>query len=111
MKLLPAKFDLKLLKSQSMQIVEQVEVLSNHPQVQAIYQRCSTEPGAQSATCTCAVAVKSGDDVFVVDRCRRTGQTTDDDTVMRAVMFVNGDVTPGTRVFSQAEGADMKVSK
>ena len=74
-------------------------------QVQVIYQRCTPDV---DFTCTCAVAVKSGDDVFVVDRCRRSGQA-NADVVMRTVMFVNGDVTPGTRVFSQSDGADMKV--
>ena len=74
-------------------------------QVQVIYQRCTPD---LDFTCTCAVAVKSGDDVFVVDRCRRSGQA-NADVVMRTVMFVNGDVTPGTRVFSQSDGADMKV--
>ena len=74
-------------------------------QVQVIYQRCTPDV---DFTCTCAVAVKSGDDVFVVDRCRRIDQE-NADVVMRTVMFVNGDVTPGTRVFSQSDGADMKV--
>ena len=70
-----------------------------------IYQLC--EPSGKG-TCTCAVAVKSGDDVFVVDRCRREGEI-NADVIMRSVMFTNGDVTPGTRVFSQSDGADMKV--
>ena len=37
-----------------------------------MYQHCHN--GVAGATCNCGVAVKSGDTVFVTEKCRRHGQ-------------------------------------
>lgn len=71
-----------------------------------IYQRCEENT---NTSCTCGVAVQSGDDVFVIDRCRRTGQT-GASVLKRTVLFTNGQLTQGTRIFRQKEGAQFLVS-
>ena len=73
-------------------------------QVQVIQQNCSVNIGA---SCTCAVAVRTGDDVFKVDRCRVEGS--DDVPPTIAVMYLNGELNPGTRIFSKESGNKFEV--
>ena len=68
-------------------------------QVQVIYQKCDQ---STNASCNCAVAVKSGDDVFVLDKCRRKGQT--GQITASAIVYANGNLTKGTRVFRKDGG-------
>ena len=56
------------------------------------------------ASCNCAVAVRSGDDVIVVDRCGATMGKSKKKTPMKLRMFLNGDLTEGTEVFRQSGG-------
>ncbi|ELT95338.1 hypothetical protein CAPTEDRAFT_211586 [Capitella teleta] len=70
-------------------------------EVQAIYQACTDNV---TESCNCAVAVRSGDDVFVVDRCRRSSCASEDCQLMKATMYTNGQITPGTRVFAKNGG-------
>lgn len=78
--------------------------------VQLIYQSCGTStPNGES--CNCGVAVRSGDDVFVVDRCRLKPEacTDADCRMMKVTLFVNGDLTPGTRIFKTDGGLSYEV--
>ena len=79
-------------------------------QVHAIYQQCGH---LMLASCNCAVAVQSGDDVIVIDRCTRKRRpflhidgTYDDDplTVMSVDLYLNGELTEGTRVYEESDG-------
>ena len=60
------------------------------------------------------MAVRSGDDVFVTDRCRKKASACDVDDcspITKAIMFLNGELTPGTRVYKQNEGMRFDVRK
>ena len=93
-------------------------------QVEVIYQRCTA-----NATCNCAVAVKSGDTVLVIDRCSREpqkpthvdeqseiGQNNSScdqwgcNNVMKTSVFAWNRITPGTRVFRKSDGKMFDVS-
>lgn len=78
-------------------------------QVQVIFQRCSS-----NANCNCAVAVKSGDFVFVVDRCRRHGDSCQGNVscggLLRTSSYMWERVTPGTKIFRKNEGRAYEVS-
>ena len=71
-----------------------------------VYQRCSVDQ-TSDATCNCGVAVRSGDDVFVVERCRRDDGA---DQPLRAQLYVNGNLTLGTFIYSEYEGQRYHVS-
>lgn len=70
-----------------------------------VYQRCSQNG---NASCTCAIAVKFGDDVFVVEKCRKI-QDESEIPDMKIVLYVNGNLTQGTRVFIKKLGAEYEV--
>lgn len=65
-----------------------------------LYQRCESNQSSD-ATCNCGVAVKSGDDVFVVERCRKDDGA---DQPIRAQLYLNGNLTMGTFIFSEYDG-------
>lgn len=52
--------------------------------------------------CTCAVAVRSGDDVVVIDRCGADANSTQDYITIH--MYNNGDFTKGTAVHQIDDG-------
>lgn len=62
------------------------------------------------ASCNCAVAVRSGDDVIVVDRCGPTMGKSSKKTPMTLKMFLNGALTEGTEVLRKAGGKKYIVS-
>ena len=74
-----------------------------------MYQACSPDV---PASCNCAVAVQSGDDVIVIDRCRRDRKTlrrllggrTKQFTKMSVDVYLNGELTLGTHVYEEADG-------
>lgn len=84
-----------------------------------MYQKCGANI---DATCNCAVAIKSGDDVITFDRCRRVTSdhlTTNpysaaahasNFTRMTTQMHLRGELTVGTKVFEQADGKKHVVS-
>jgi len=85
-------------------------------QVNAVYQRCERDV---LATCNCAVMVRSGDDVLVIDRCVRqrqrmppplVGYSDDYSPLMSVVLYLNGKLTPGTRIHQLANGHKYIVS-
>lgn len=62
------------------------------------------------ASCNCAIAVRSGDDVIVVDICgvkRKRGKK----IPLKAYMYLNGDLTSGTSIISYKNGINYKVKK
>ena len=85
-------------------------------QVNAVYQRCERDV---LATCNCGVMVRSGDDVLVIDRCVRRrhrmpppldGFSDERAPVMSVLLYLNGKLTPGTRVHQLADGRKYIVS-
>ena len=71
-----------------------------------IYQTCEADQSSE-ATCNCGVAVRSGDDVFVAERCRRDDGA---DQPLRSQLYLNGELTQGTFIFSEYEGQRFHVS-
>ena len=84
-------------------------------QANTVYQLCG--PGI-NASCNCAVAVKSGDDVIVIDKCRRItppfyglGSTSSNPpTVLTTTIYLNGELTPATKIYEEADGMMIYVS-
>jgi len=81
-----------------------------------VYQRCERDV---LATCNCAVMVRSGDDVLVIDRCVRRRHrmpppseyfSDDHAPAMSVQLYVNDRLTPGTRVHQLADGRKYIVS-
>ncbi len=77
-------------------------------QIHVVYQKCDK---TIAASCNCAVAVRSGDDVFVLDRCFRHTKPfnrlrghTEDTTYLKTVLHLNGDLTPATRIHRKDDG-------
>ena len=62
------------------------------------------------AACNCAIAVKSGDDVILIDRCGYQ-QDVPNDRPTQIKMLVNGELTPGTRVVRKDDGKAYDVKK
>ena len=75
--------------------------------VHTFQRECNGYPGA---TCNCAVAVRSGDDVIVVDRCGAE-KTTEISDVLSFKAFVNGELTPGTEVTKLPGGSEFMVNE
>ena len=82
----------------------------------AVYQRCERDV---LATCNCGVMVRSGDDVLVIDRCARRRQRMPPPLqgfsdayapIMSVMLYLNGRLTPGTRVHQLANGHKYIVS-
>ena len=64
---------------------------------------------ASRATCNCAVAVKAGDDVIVVDRCgAERGNRVD--VPMTVTAYLNNELTTGTKVYQYKGGDEYRVS-
>ena len=62
------------------------------------------------ATCNCGAAVQSGDDVILIDRC---GPTVNGQLVhaMTVTAYLNGKLTPGTKVYRYNNGESYRVSR
>lgn len=69
--------------------------------VHTFYRNCNGH-----ASCNCAVAVKSGDDVILIDRC---GPDKGKSVPVDLSVFANGDITPGTRIYRFLEGKRYEV--
>lgn len=85
-------------------------------QVHAIYQKCRPN---LLASCNCGVAVQSGDDVIVIDRCLRrqlrvpdfrSRWSSESGPAMVIQLFLNGDLTQGTKIHKDADGKKYLVS-
>ena len=72
------------------------------PQVRTFLRNCNGK-----ASCNCAVAVKSGDDIIVIDRCGPRKGVKAHPIVPR--LYLNGELTPGTRIIRQSGGRKYQV--
>ena len=62
------------------------------------------------ATCHCTIAIRSGDDVIVIDSCG-PGKTPVSRTPQIEVrLYLNGDLTPGTKIEQYNGGTTYRVS-
>ncbi|XP_041370718.1 uncharacterized protein LOC121384400 [Gigantopelta aegis] len=61
------------------------------------------------ASCNCAVAVKSGDDIIVIDRCGPQKAASDKRRPIVPRLYLNGELTPGTRVIMQSGGRKYQI--
>lgn len=62
-------------------------------QIHSFYQTCNGK-----ASCNCGVAVRSGDDIIVFDSCDPDGGKKVKHNPLDIRMYLNGELTPGTRV-------------
>lgn len=72
--------------------------------VHTFYRRCNGR-----ASCNCAVAVKAGDDVLLVDKCGPAESSTGGFYPITVKLFRNGILTPGFQILSYYEGRKIKV--
>ncbi|XP_064612523.1 uncharacterized protein LOC135476426 [Liolophura sinensis] len=86
--------------------------------VHTVFQQCSLY--GVNASCTCAVAVQSGDDIFVVSRCRLRearealakglGVSPDDIPAMVVRLWVNGEMTQNTSIATRFSGKQFDIT-
>ncbi|XP_035827995.1 uncharacterized protein LOC118477191 [Aplysia californica] len=72
-------------------------------EVHSFYRKCNKN----RAACNCAVTVKSGDDVILIDRCGAKSGTSSQPLEVK--ILKNGELTPNTRVVQLLEGRKYKV--
>lgn len=73
-------------------------------EVQAGFQKCAY------AACICAVAVRAGDSVFHLDRCRKRGvRYCKKCNLLSGKLYFNERVTPGFKIFSSEAGSKMDI--
>ena len=65
-------------------------------EVRTFFRACNE--AKESASCICAVAIKTNDDVIVLDKCGAGRGQTDENRPVTVNMYVNGQLEPGTRV-------------
>ncbi|XP_029649426.2 uncharacterized protein LOC115223143 [Octopus sinensis] len=70
--------------------------------VHAFYRSCNGR-----ASCNCAIAVRSGDDVILIDRCGSSMKIKK--TTLTITLFQNGELTPGTKIYRLNGGKKFKV--
>ncbi len=70
--------------------------------MQTYVQRCLGR-----VACTCYVNIRSGDDVIVIDSCGPRAKANGGQ--MELVVFLNGELTPGTRILQFNNGKKFKV--
>ncbi|XP_056005498.1 uncharacterized protein LOC130050218 isoform X3 [Ostrea edulis] len=73
-------------------------------EVRTFYRKCDTR-----ASCNCAIAVRSGDDVILVDVCGPTMGKSPKQTPYTIKMYLNGDLTPGTEVIRRFGGKTYEI--
>ena len=76
-----------------------------HPSAQV---HTTVEKCYNTVACTCAVSIRSGDDVIVVDSCRERALAKGGN--MMVDVLLNGELTPGTLILSENNGRKIKVS-
>lgn len=59
--------------------------------------------------CSCAIAVKSGDDVILVDVCGPAVGATTRKPIFTIKLYLNGELTPETEVISHGGGKTYEV--
>ena len=74
-------------------------------QVRSFYRTCNGR-----ASCNCAITVKSGDDVILIDRCGAARGASTRKTRISVKIFKNGELTKNTRILQFADGKRYEVS-
>ena len=62
------------------------------------------------AACHCTIAIRSGDDVIVIDSCGASGTPVYRTPQIEVRLYLNGDLTPGTKIEQYNGGTTYKVS-
>lgn len=73
-------------------------------QVHVFYRSCNGR-----ASCNCAVAVRSGDDVILIDKCGPKMNANKRGS-LKISLFINGELTPNTHILSINNGNKFKVN-
>ena len=76
-------------------------------QVHSYFRQCNPN---NAATCTCAVAVQSGDDVFVIDRCGEVPGGPNSAPITITPYITGGELTAGTLIYRYDGGTKYRVS-
>ena len=82
---------------------------TNYDQAVHMFFKKCVGVGSNRASCNCAAAIKSGDDVILFDSCDNKRKKADH-KFLRIVLYKNGDLTPGTYVERVDGGVKFKVS-
>ena len=62
-----------------------------------------TSPCAAGVTCICTIAVQSGDDVLVLNKCQENEDPDGFSLIpgeLTTQLYLNGELTPGTYIYS-----------
>ena len=73
--------------------------------VHTFQRRCNNH-----AACHCTIAIRSGDDVIVIDVCGPNGTPASRIPQIEVQLYLNGDLTPGTTIEQYNGGTAYKVS-
>lgn len=71
--------------------------------MRTFYRNCNGK-----ASCNCAAAIRVGDDVIVFDKCGASASSKKD-TPIDIRLILNGELTPGTKIFRHGGGKKYKV--
>ena len=74
-------------------------------EVRTFQRRCNGH-----AACHCAIAIRSGDDVILVDSCGPESTPKKRTPQIEVRLYLNGDLTPGTEIIQYDGGRTYKVS-
>ncbi|CAI9738780.1 Willebrand factor D and EGF domain-containing [Octopus vulgaris] len=74
--------------------------------VQAFYRKCGARSGA---SCNCAAAIRSGDDVIVFDRCGFSKNSKKANKKLDIKLFLNKELTEGTHIVKKNNGREYRV--
>jgi len=73
--------------------------------VHAFQRRCQVQ-----ASCFCTIAIRSGDDVFVIDTCGSNETPVSRTPQLEVRLYLNNDLAPGTQIEQYNGGKRYKVS-
>ena len=74
-------------------------------EVRTFQRRCNGH-----AACHCAIAIRSGDDVILIDSCGPDATPETRTPQIEVRLYLNGDLTPGTEIIQYDGGRTYKVS-
>uniref|UniRef100_A0A0L8G0B6 VWFD domain-containing protein n=1 Tax=Octopus bimaculoides TaxID=37653 RepID=A0A0L8G0B6_OCTBM len=75
--------------------------------VQAFYRKCGVRNGA---SCNCAAAIRSGDDVIVFDRCGSSKESKKANKKLDIKLLLNKKLTKGTSIVKKNNGREYRVN-
>jgi len=73
--------------------------------VHAFQRRCNG-----NTACLCAIAIRSDDDVIVIDTCGANETPVSRTPQLEVRLYLNGDLAPGTKIEQYNGGTSYKVS-